>query len=187
MFRGGWFCKRCPTSIFIPKKYSRMFSKLKKVIYGEQISRMCTSQNNEILTAWKKWCLYQITQPLPLKSQILHPVSLFPELPNLTTDGIAYCCVACPYKNPPFNSFFSQSFQSFGLDMFPKQTTLKCPIEIALHCNPSVEPATGAVAKTAEATPSVMYLSFRQTWDQIRGVEYDCARRKTWATHSREC
>lgn len=45
--------------------------------------------------------------------------------------------------------------------MFPKKTTLKCPIEIALHCNPSVEPATGAVAKTAEATPSVMYLSFR--------------------------
>lgn len=39
--------------------------------------------------------------------------------------------------------------------MFPKKTTLKCPIEIALHCNPSVEPAT------AEATPSVMYLSFR--------------------------
>lgn len=45
--------------------------------------------------------------------------------------------------------------------MFPKQTTLKCPIEMALHCNPSVEPTTGAMAKTAEATPSVMYHSFR--------------------------
>ena len=65
-----------------------------------------------------KWCLYQITQPLPLKSQILHPKPL-----NLIADGIIYILLcSMSYKKLNVYFIFLSRFLVFWIDILVAQS-----------------------------------------------------------------
>ena len=65
-----------------------------------------------------KWCLYQITPPLPLNTQILYPKPL-----NLIADGIVYILLCgMSYKILNVYFIFPSRFLVFWIDILVAQS-----------------------------------------------------------------
>ena len=65
-----------------------------------------------------KWCLYQITPPLPLITQILYPKPL-----NLIADGIVYILLCgMSYKILNVYFIFPSRFLVFWIDILEAQS-----------------------------------------------------------------